>query len=130
MPETNSPRTSRPTSPSGTTRFVRWMRRCARWPRPIPRASSVRTLPFLLLCASCAVTPSPPQPPEVCFIPRAQLQPTPVPPLQDETYGQLRQEADETRKALDKANSDKAIALQLLEKQNQQRRASESGSKP
>lgn len=130
MPETNSPRTSRPTSPRKTRSFARWMARCARWLWRIPRPTPARTLPCLLLCASCAATPSAPEPPEACFIPRTQLEPTPVPPLQDETYGDLRKEANETRKALEKANSDKAIALQLLEKQNQQRRAPENGSKP
>lgn len=125
-----SARTKARNSPPTPSIFARWTPRSASSLPRTPRVSLARTLPCLLLCASCAATPSAPTPPEVCFIPRTQLQPTPLPPLQDETYGQLRQEADETRRALDKANSDKAIALQLLEKQNQQRRASESGSKP
>ena len=48
--------------------------------------------------------------------------------MRDETYGQIRQEADQDRKAIVQCNADKAIVLQILEKQNQQRKASESGS--
>lgn len=117
-------------SPSKPPPFARWKRRFAWLVKPIPRASLARTLPCLLLCASCAATPSAPTPPEVCFIPQAKLQPTPLPPLQDETYGQLRQEADQDRKQLLSCNSDKSIALQILEKQNQQRKASAAGSNP
>lgn len=125
----NSPRTSKPSLRRRMRAFAGWMHRCAPWLRRTPRLTPARTFPFLMLCASCAVSPTAPQPPEVCFIPRAQLQATPAPPFQDETYGQLRQEADETRKALERSNSDKAIALQLLEKQNQQRK-SEAVSNP
>ena len=67
-------------------------------------------------------------PRELCYIPRQQLSPTLLPPMRDETYGQIRQEADQDRKAIVQCNADKAIVLQILEKQNQQRKASESGS--
>lgn len=125
-----SPRPRSRSSPTRTSVFTRWKERFARALPRIPRAMPARALPFLLLCASCAVPLSAPQPPEVCYIPRAQLQPTAPPSLQDETYGDLRREADSDRKALGVCNSDKSIALQLLEKQNLQRKASETASKP
>jgi len=113
-----------------TLLFSRWRRRFAQRKRAAPRTLLVKMLLCLPLCASCAAPLSAPGPREACFIPRAQLNPTPVPPLKDETYGQVRQEADADRKMLLQCNSEKSTALQVLEKQNQQRKASETESRP
>lgn len=99
--------------------------------RPQRRATHAWVLPCLLLLASCAVTPSvTTAPAQACFIPRRELQPTPVPPLQDEVWGDLRKEADQDREALLQCNGDKSTVLQVLEKQNLQRSRSEPDSKP
>lgn len=123
-------RTPRRNWRTATGRFTAWKPRSSSSRPGIRRLTLARTLPCLLLLASCAVTPSAPSPESSCFIPRQQLQPTPVPPLQDETYGQVRQEADQDRSGLLSCNQDKASVLQLLEKQNLQRKASGTGSAP
>lgn len=76
----------------------------------------------ILLFAGCAGTPLVKTAPrEQCFVPTAELRATEVPPLQDETYGQIRREADQLRQALIECNRTKQDALRLLTLQNQQR---------
>lgn len=73
----------------------------------------------LSLCASCAA-PAPRQVPVtqyVCFMRPEWLQPTPVPPLKDQTVGQLIEETQQVREALASCNADKQSARLLIDKQ-------------
>lgn len=74
----------------------------------------------LSLCASCAA-PTPPRKvvltEYVCHMRPEWLQPTPLPPLQDQTVGQLLEESRQLREALIACNADKTKAKLLTEKQ-------------
>lgn len=99
---------SEPSSPRATTKS----RFCV---RPAKTLLLGLLALFLLMCAGCAVKPPAVPPISSCHVPRSQLEPTPVPPMDDATNERLEKENHALRKALERANKDKALTIEYLD---------------
>lgn len=84
------------------------------------RQTSLVVIGLLLLClmllGGCAVPRPVVQPPRTCNVPQANLQPTPVPPMDDATGRDLLREANQLREALGQANADKQAVLNFIKR--------------
>ena len=80
------------------------------------------TLLCLTIFAGCGALPTQTVL-DSCYVPLKELQPTPVPPLNDATGKDLVQEANDSRDAVTACNKDKADALKSLLLQNKRRQS-------
>lgn len=78
---------------------------------------------LILMSAGCGALPTKQVVLDSCYIPTKELQPTPVPPLNDEKNKDLVQEANDSRDAVTACNKDKADALKSLLLQNKRRQS-------
>lgn len=97
-----------------------WQRSLPSW--AVPLAVSL-TLLLILTSAGCAAIPSRQVALDSCYVPTQELQPTPVPPLNDALIKDLVQEANDSRDAVTSCNKDKADALKSLLLQNKRRQS-------
>lgn len=97
------------------------------WQRSLPSWAAMLvvglTLLFLMISAGCAAIPSRQVVLDSCYVPTQELQPTPVPPLNDAKGKDLVQEANDSRDAVTSCNKDKADALKSLLLQNKRRQS-------
>lgn len=97
-----------------------WRNNLPHW--AVPLALGLMLL-LILMSAGCAMLPTKQVVLDSCYVPTKELQPTPVPPLSDQTNGSLMQEANDSRDALTACNKDKADALKILTDQNKRRQS-------